>query len=440
MNFSGNEARFDEILGVLNLGEVGDLFSQIPDSLRYPKINLPNGMDERSIRQHFAALAAKNSGLSGMTNFSGGGHYYHYIPAAVDYISSLGNFTTAYTPYQAEVSQGTLQTLFEYQTYLAELTGMETVNASHYDGATAFAEAIRMMYESNSKAGKRILIASEINPEYREVLTTYMQFTDAEITYADFFDGDIEVPEDCAAVSLFLPDYFGRVGDIADFARSLSRRGILLHIHADPLLLSVINSPGSLGADVYTGEGQVLGLPVNFGGPYLGIFAVRGRLLRKMPGRLAGETRDDKGRRGFVLALSTREQHIRREKASSNICTNQGLMAVRAIVYMAALGRDGLTRVAKRCISNVHYLMDRVSKIGGVNIGRRADVHFREFALDCDFPVDKLLSEGKKRGIIPGIPLDERSILISTTELQKSGQLDDLVTLIADTAARGGAA
>jgi glycine dehydrogenase subunit 1 len=430
MNFSGNEARIEEILDVMNLGSLEDLFKQIPKELRYPAIDLPDGMDERSIRQHFAALARKNAGLTGMANYSGGGHYFHYIPAAVDYVSSLGQFATAYTPYQAEVSQGTLQTLFEYQTYLTELTRMEVVNASHYDGSTAFAEALRMMYEANKKTGNTIVIANRINPEYREVAETYMQFTDADVVYADVFDPDFELPEKAAALSLFLPDYHGRVADVADLAVRAKERGMLLHIHGDPLLLSLITPPGDLGADVYTGEGQVLGIPVNFGGPYLGIFAVRGKLVRKMPGRLAGETTDDQDRRGFVLALSTREQHIRREKATSNICTNQGLMAVRAIAYMAALGRDGIKRVAKRCVSNAHYLIGKLNNLSGVTVEDPQALHFREMLITCDFPVDKLFSTGEKAGIIPGIQLDEHRLLISTTELQTRDQLDQLVELI----------
>ncbi|AHC13458.1 aminomethyl-transferring glycine dehydrogenase subunit GcvPA [Salinispira pacifica] len=434
MNFSGNEARRDEILSHLGHVKISDLFAQIPNKLLYPEIPLNTGLDEHSLRRHFQDLSDANASALGGIRFQGGGFYTHYIPSVVDYVSSMGSFTTAYTPYQAEVSQGTLQSLFEYQTYISEITGMENVNASHYDGATAYAEAFRMMYEANKRKGGRILVYSQISREYREILDTYLQFTDAVIEYRDLFESDanaaeIQLPEDCAALSVSLPDFHGRVADIRNLADRCKEAGILLHIHGDPLLLSVITPPGQLGADVYTGEGQVLGIPVNLGGPHLGIFAVSGKLLRKIPGRIAGETVDSNGKRGFVLALSTREQHIRRERASSNICTNQGLMALRALVYMSAMGRDGLQTVARKCIHNAHYLISGLRKLTGIEIDQPDALHFRELRVTCDYSVDKLMKYAESQGITPGIPVDENSILVSTTEIHGEDELDRLIEL-----------
>lgn len=428
MNFHENELRIGKALEALNYEDISQLFDQIPSKFRYPDIDFPKGIDELSLRRHIESLAKQNS--QPPISFCGAGFYHHYIPAVVDYISSLGNFATAYTPYQAEVSQGTLQTLFEYQSYLAELTAMDVVNASHYDGATAFAEALRILLYTNSRRGKKIIIFSLLNPEYVEIIQTYMQGSDAEVEYRDIFDkSTFSIPDDCCAVSLALPDYHGRVADISGIGELCKKNNVLFHIHADPLLCSLIEPPGNLGADIYTGEGQPLGIPVSMGGPYLGIFAVTSQLQRKIPGRLVGETCDKQNRRGFVLALSTREQHIRREKAISNICTNQGLMALRAIVYMAAMGRHGLETAAQKCISNIQYLMDNISTIPGFKVDRPELPHFREFMLACDFPVEKLLNAGGESGILPGLSLSENTLLVSSTEKHSSEDLDAYLEL-----------
>ena len=447
MNFSGNELRIKEVLHALNYEDISQLFDQIPSELRYPDIAMPDGLDEISLRKHIEALAEKNP--QPVTSFRGAGFYHHYIPSVVDYIASLGSFSTTYTPYQAEVSQGTLQMLFEYQSYLAEITAMDLVNASHYDGATAFAEALRMLFEANKKRGNRICILSRLNPEYTEIIQTYMKFTGANIEYADVLsdstdvlsdstdvlsDSTVEIPDDCCVLSVALPDYYGRVADVSDIAARCREAGVLFHVHADPLLCSVTVPPGELGADVYTGEGQVLGIPVNMGGPYLGIFAARSDFQRKIPGRIVGETCDLQGRRGFVLALSTREQHIRREKASSNICTNQGLMALRASVYMAAMGRDGLQTVANRCISNVHYLMEKLSEVQGFSVDHSDVLHFREFVLRSEFPVKNLLIAGEKRGIASGVLLDNNTVLVSSTEIHTPEDLDGYIELCMEVA------
>ena len=428
MTFSGNELRVEEILKSLNCTDISQLFDQIPSHLLFPQTNMAEGLDEMALREHIETLAKKNPRIG--LSFAGAGFYRHYIPTVVDYVSSLGSFATAYTPYQAEVSQGTLQILFEYQTYLAELTGMDVVNASHYDGATAFAEALRMLLEANKKRGKRIIIISTLNPEYREIIHTYLQCTAAEIDYLDIFqEQPLAIPPDCCAVSVILPDYYGRVADISALSRQCREAGVFLHIHGDPLLCAVTTPPGILGADVYTGEGQCLGIPVNMGGPYLGIFAVSAKFPRKMPGRVVGETSDQQNRRGFVLALSAREQHIRRAKASSNICTNQGLMALKALVYMAAMGRDGLQTVAKRCISNTHYLMGKLATIQGVTVLQADVLHFREFVISCEFPIERLVKAGEEAGMVVGVALDANTLLVSTTEVHKPEDLDAYIAL-----------
>jgi len=368
-------------------------------------------------------------------SFVGGGYYYHYIPASVNAIGSDGSFSTAYTPYQAEASQGTLQALFEYQTYTAELLKMDVVNASHYDGATALAEAIRLA-QGVHPSRKKVLVLGALNPEYEQICRTYSEPLDVEFEFLDdFLPGTptfstIDLALFFAVVAV-TPDYYGRVHDLRGISQLVHDGGALFIVHTDPLYCAIFEPPGLLGADIVTAEGQPLGIPVSFGGPYLGIFALRNSLIRRMPGRLAGETKDSRGNRMFVLTLSTREQHIRREKAASNICTNQGLMALRALAYMAVMGSPGMTRVAQACVEGVEYFRQQLEKIPGYTVPS-GGTHFRELLVRTTKPARHIVEALKSRGFQGGIPVSPQEILFSLTEVHALRDIDDFLSALAE--------
>ncbi len=366
------------MLSTLGLSSVADLFNGIPNAFRYPALSLPQPLTELEALQSFHELASRNQNPP--LSFVGGGAYRHFIPSVVPYLSSRGEFATSYTPYQAEVSQGTLQAIYEYQSMVADLLGMDVVNASHYDGATALAEAVIMSMRASRDSRKKIILSAAIHPLYREVIRTYLQGMTGVTT---LFTGDIPNPHDgalsaaelaelvdenTASLVVAWPDFFGRMLDLNGLAEKVHEKGALLIVHTNPIALGIYRSPGSFGADIVTAEGQPLGIPLSFGGPYLGIFACREALVRRMPGRLVGETVDRDGRRGYVLTLSTREQHIRREKATSNICTNQGLMALRAAIYLSAVGKHGLRAVSEICSMRAEYAARKIAAIPGFSV------------------------------------------------------------------------
>jgi glycine dehydrogenase subunit 1 len=380
--------------------------------------------------------------------FVGAGAYNHFIPAAVDYLASRGEFTTSYTPYQAEASQGTVQAIFEYQSMMAELLSMEVVNASHYDGATAVAEAVLMAVRATGDRGKAVLSGS-IHPEYLAVVDTYCGPQGIEVCNVDppeLPDADgpsvarllENVDHETACLVVQSPDFLGRLSDYQELAAEVHGRGALLVIHIDPIAAGLFTSPGKLGADIVTGEGQPLGIPLGYGGPYLGILATRRSLVRKMPGRLAGETKDSAGRRGYVLTLNTREQHIRREKATSNICTNQGLMALRAAIYLALMGPVGLREVATLCYQNAHYTADRLKAIPECSVNNDSgEPFFKEFVLRVPIPATDLVDRLREKAIIPGLPLEpyfpqrRHELLVAVTETSCRDDIDVLVDAIA---------
>jgi len=393
MPFIGNtDADRRAMLDRLGRASTDELFADIPEQHRFPQIDLPPAQSELEVLRNLDSLARRNAPTGAPLNFAGAGAYEHFVPSVVSYLAGRGEFATAYTPYQAEASQGTVQTIFEYQSMMCDLLDMEVVNASHYDGATAVAEAAIMAVRA-TRGRARVVFSAGLHPEYIDVARTYLrpQGIAVEVVGAASPAGASESPsatdqpaagpsgpapgapsvadllaavdDSTAALIIQNPDFFGSVADLAGVADAVHAKGALLVLHVDPIAAALFRSPGSLGADIVTGEGQPLGIPLSFGGPYLGIFATRMSLVRKMPGRLAGQTTDANGRRGFVLTLNTREQHIRREKATSNICTNQGLMALRAAIYLATMGPAGLREVAERCYQNAHYAAAKLAEI-----------------------------------------------------------------------------
>ncbi|MCS6862484.1 MAG: aminomethyl-transferring glycine dehydrogenase subunit GcvPA, partial [Abditibacteriales bacterium] len=338
----------------IGVASIEDLFSDIPPEIRQNAApHLPPGLTEMEVRAEAWRLSGQNVNVNAAPCFLGGGSYDHYVPAAVPFICSRSEFFTAYTPYQAEASQGTLQVIYEFQTMVCQLTGMEMSNASLYDGASALAEAVIMAWAIQKRP--RVLLPRTLHPHYRQVVATYTQGLPLELVDVPYADGVVDLDalqsalDNASAVVVQHPNFFGCLEDVNVISQLTHERGALLISVFDPISLGLLKPPGDYDADIAVAEGQPLGIPLSFGGPYLGLFACKKQFARQAPGRIVGATHDDKGRRGFVLTLQTREQHIRREKATSNICTNQGLMALAATVYLALLGKHGLRRVAELC-------------------------------------------------------------------------------------------
>ncbi|MFW5776065.1 MAG: aminomethyl-transferring glycine dehydrogenase subunit GcvPB [Spirochaetota bacterium] len=435
------------MLDALGLDRLEDLFSDIPAEHRFPTIDLPPALSEIEVLEQIHTLSKRNAAGTDLISFIGAGAYDHFIPSVVPYLANRGEFATAYTPYQAEASQGTVQTIFEYQSMVADLLGMDVVNASHYDGATAVAEAAIMAVRA-TRGRTTVVFSGSLHPEYLQVAETYLRPQGIAMNVVDppsepgaagpTLDrllGQIDDHTACLVVQN--PDFLGRLHDLATLADRVHERGALLVVHVDPIATALLRSPGSLGADIVTGEGQPLGIPLSFGGPYLGIFAARKELVRKMPGRIAGQTTDIEGRRGFVLTLNTREQHIRRDKATSNICTNQGLMALRAAIYIAAMGPEGLREAAHLAYQKAHYAADRLAAVPGcaVNDGE-ATPFFKEFLLTTPVPAADLIAACREHGVIPGLALSRyyperpNDLLVAVTERASRSQIDALFSAV----------
>lgn len=422
----------EDMLHTLGVVSPEELFYDLPEHLRYPDIDLPPAASESEVLRELSALAAANATADSRRSFLGAGAYDHFVPSIVPYLSSRGEFLTAYTPYQSEVSQGTLQAIFEYQSMIAALTGLEAVNASHYDGATALAEAVLMALRG-SPSRRRVLLPEGLHPEYRAVLGTYLSASDAVVETYNGAPGALDGRNDgdLAALVVSYPDFFGRLPDLSGAAEAAHSRGALLIVHFDPIMLGLFKSPGEWGADIAVAEGQSLGNDLSFGGPYLGIMATTSELVRRMPGRIVGEARDSQGRRGYTLTLVAREQHIRREKAVSNICSNQGLATLRAAIYLAALGKNGLTRVAQLCWHRAHYCADRLGKLSGFSVPGKG-IFFKEFVLQTPIDAEDLVERLGTLGFIPGLPLSRyyperrKELLVCTTEMNTRTDIDDL--------------
>jgi glycine dehydrogenase subunit 1 len=414
------------------------LFDAVPAALRFPELKLPKAVSEMEILDELYTLALKNMSTGCFATFLGAGAYNHFVPSAIPALTSRGEFLTAYTPYQPEVSQGTLQAIFEYQSMAAELTGMEVVNASHYDGATAMAEAALMAINVSNGKRHKVLIAPSVHPQYRQVLRTYLpgrqgQVSGDEDPYTSLSDLLARLDGDTACLIVQNPTFFGDLLPVDGLAEKVHAAGALLVVVTVPVIsLGLLRTPGSYGADIVVAEGQPLGAGLNFGGPYLGIFATREAYMRKMPGRLVGETVDTQGRRGFVLTLTTREQHIRREKATSNICTNQGLIALTAAMYLAYMGKSGLRAVAELCYHKAHYAAAEIGKIQGFHVLNQGQF-FNEFVVACPRPVAEMNAALLERGILGGYDLEQdypqasRQMLVCVTEMNSRQQIDRLV-------------
>ena len=412
-----------------------DLLENISSELLYNgELNLPPAMSEMEVMSHLRELAAENQNCADNICFLGGGAYDHFIPAAVKHITSRSEFYTAYTPYQPEVSQGTLQAIYEYQTMICELTGMDAANASMYDGGSALAEAALLACGHTRR--QEIIVTSTVHPNYRDIIRTYCVGRNIVIHEIPFDNGTTDlnklkemVSEKTAAVIIQHPNFLGCLEEMDDISELVHQYGALLITSNDPISLALLKSPGEYNADIVTAEGQGLGNPMNFGGPYLGIFAVKKELIRKMPGRIVGQTKDLNGKRGFVLTLQTREQHIRRDKATSNICTNQGLMALAATVYLSLIGKNGLKHIAEMCLQKSHYLAENINKIDGFGI-KFEKPFFKEFVIQTSDPTDDIITNLEKRKIFAGIPLEKyykglkNNFLCAVTEKRTKKELD----------------
>ena len=414
-------ARMREALGLKSTEE---LFDDVPENMRAKSFDLEKGRSELEVRRHLQGLAHKNA--TDLINFVGGGFYDHYIPAALDTILQRGEFYTAYTPYQPEISQGTLQAIYEYQTAICRLVDMDVANASLYDGGTALYEALMMSVRITGR--RRVVVDQAVSPIYRVMLRSYTSNLAMEFVQAHTQDGIADreklrelIDGDTAAVIVQNPNFFGCVDDLSDVCDMAHEAGALAVASVYPISLGLLKTPGDMGFDIVTGEGQSLGLPLSFGGPYLGFMATRMKHVRRMPGRLVGATTDTQGRRGFVLTLQTREQHIRREKATSNICTNEALCALGALAYMSLLGKQGLQEVAELCAAKTAYAKQRLGQIPGVSIKYPAPT-FNEFAINLPRDAGEVIGELIEKGFAAGFPLGryykkmEKSMLIAVTE------------------------
>lgn len=437
------ESQKHEMLTEAGFSGIEDLFSGIPESIRLKRrLDIPEAMSEMELAAHMRELAGKNCNTADYACFLGAGAYDHYIPSIVNHILSRQEFYTAYTPYQPEISQGTLQAIFEYQSMICMLTGMDVANASMYDGASALAEAASMACGALKRTG--ILASAGIHPESREVLKTYSRFNGNQVTEFGCRDGKADLEElegaltpDTAAVILQTPNFFGIIEEVGKIAELVHKNKSLLIVSCDPISLAILKPPGELGADIAVGEGQPLGSPLGFGGPYLGFFAVRSELMRKMPGRIVGETVDRNGRRAFTLTMQTREQHIRREKATSNICSNQALNALAATVYLTAMGREGLKKVAALCARKAHYAYMELIKTGLFSPVFNAPF-FKEFAVRYRGDISKLNRGLLKERILGGYDLGGRygelknCWLLAVTEKRTKEEIDRLVGKVAE--------
>jgi len=429
----------EAMLKTIGLEKVEDLFQEIPEQYRFPNLNLPPALTEMEANEDLESIANANGNTSSLLCFLGAGAYDHYVPAAVDMLLRRGEFYTAYTPYQPEISQGTLQSTFEYQSLICSLTGMDVANASHYDGATAAAEAVILAYHQFKGKRTKFLVSRAVNPQYRQVMRTYMRGMDEIQIVGDDLETGIDasmekliaqIDANTALVLVQYPDFFGRIIDYKPLAEAVHAAGALLAVSVNPTALGILTPPGEFGADIVTGEGQPLGIPLSFGGPYLGIFAVTEELLRKISGRLIGQTVDAAGELAYVMTLTAREQHIRREKATSNICTNQGLMALASTVYLSLLGKQGLEQVANLCFQKAHYAAQQLDSIQGYDLAFPNTPFFHEFAVRCPTPVDHLLDDLRAYDILGGYDLSqdypelEGCLLLAVTEKIHKDDID----------------
>lgn len=426
-----------EMLHSLGYESFAELFGHVPEQVKLKKeLNLPKGLSELETAEKIGGMAAKNTVFSHI--FRGAGAYDHYIPAAVKAITAKEEFVTAYTPYQAEISQGILQSIFEYQTMICELTGMEVSNASVYDGASAAAEAAAMCRERKRST---VLISATTNPEVIRTVQTYCYGSGAEVKLIPEKNGVTDkeallaaLDEKTACFYVQEPNYYGILEDYEALGKTVHAAGAKYICGCNPIALGILKTPGEYGADIAVGEGQPLGLPLGFGGPYLGFMAATAGMMRRLPGRIVGETIDAKGERAFVLTLQAREQHIRREKAGSNICSNEALCALTASVYLSVMGPEGLKRAAVQCSAHAHYLLGELEKAGLTS--KYNQPFFHEFVTETPVEAQKILDALEKEGILGGLPLGEYEILWCATEKNTKKEMDELAGIVKEVCGR----
>ncbi|MBL4699682.1 MAG: aminomethyl-transferring glycine dehydrogenase subunit GcvPA [Phycisphaeraceae bacterium] len=439
-----------EMLEKIGAPDVESFYANLPAEYRLQRdLCLPPARSELQLQRDLEAMAKLNNTATSQSCFLGGGAYDHFIPQVVNNMAAKGEFVTAYTPYQAEASQGSLQAFFEFQTQVTRLTDLDVSNASMYDGATAVIEGVLLALNSTGK--RRVLVGETLHPDYKTVIKSYLHDLAAQYVELPATDGIIStdtitdlIDNDTAAVVIQSPNVFGQIENwTKQFEVAHSENKTMAIAVFNPIACSFLKRPGACGADIAAGEGQPLGIPFQFGGPYLGLFAARKKFMRKMPGRLIGQTADKQGRRGFCLTLQTREQHIRGAKATSNICTNQGLLAVRATIYMSAMGPRGMQNVAKQCYHKAHYLADQIIKLDGYSRAfseapgaSGGGAFFHEFVINCPSTAQTMIDAGKKRSILPGLCCEKLGIgtanqlLIAVTEKRTVEELDALVSLL----------
>ena len=432
------EADREQMLSTIGAGGLEELFNDIPAGALIDGVpELPPALSELELMTEMAALSAKNRSAGQAAFFRGGGVYRRFIPAVVGEIIRRGEFLTSYTPYQAEASQGTLQAAFEFQSMICTLTGMEVANAGMYDGASALAEACLMACRTTGRG--RLALADTINPRYLKVIETYA--TPQGIGIDHFPSGVNQLTDDHACLVLQTPDYYGRIALSDEGPAEMCREaGALLVVSADPMSLALYRSPGELGADIVVGDGQSLGLSMSYGGPYVGLFAAKQAYVRLMPGRIVGQTADVEGKRAFVLTLQAREQHIRRERASSNICTSEQLLALAVTVYLACMGKSGLQKVARLCYDKAHYASAQVSTLPRWSLVHPEAEFFQEFAVQCPVPVGEVNKTLSEQGIVGGLDVstaESSQMLVSVNETNSREEIDRLVKSLAEI---GGAA
>ena len=416
-----------QMLEVVGLKNAGELFGVVPEALRVEHLNLPAPKSELEVHRALREMAAKNKVYGSI--FRGAGAYHHYIPSIVKSVTSKETFVSAYTPYQAEISQGVLQSIFEYQTMIAEITGMDASNVSVYDGPSSAAEAMNMTRERNRN---KVLVSAAVHPMAIEAIQTYFFGNGMEMELIPLIDGRTDmdalasmVSNEIAGVLVQHPNYFGLLEDAEKAGELAHSVGAKYVMSVNPIANAILKTPREYGADVAIGEGQPLGIPLSFGGPYVGFMACTNAMLRRLPGRIVGETVDAEGNRAFVLTLQAREQHIRREKASSNICSNHALMAMAASVYMSAMGPQGLAEAAQQCYSKAHYAAQEITKIPGFSLKHKGDF-FHEFVTTLPCPAEKVLAHLHEKDILGGLPV-EGGMLWAVTEMNSKAQIDALV-------------
>ncbi len=423
-----------DMLKVIGVKSINELFKDIPVSLRPKSFNIPQGKSEFEVMEHLMKLSAKNA--AGLTNFIGGGFYDHYIPAAVDALASRSEFYTAYTPYQPECSQGWLQAIYEYQTVICELTGLDVSNASLYDGGTALYEAAMMAVRLTGR--KKIIVDSGVSLIYRTMLYTYtsnlsIEFIETPVAHGQSCREDIyrNLDDNTAAVIVQNPNFFGAVDDFSDIAERVHEKGALAIASVYPVSLGMLKSPAEMGFDIATGEGQSFGIPLSFGGPYLGFIAVRKEYMRQLPGRIVGAALDQDGKRGFVLTLQAREQHIRREKATSNICSNEALCALRLLIYACLLGKKGLGDLASLNYQKAEFAKSLLDKVPGVRV-KRSSPTFNEFTIELPKNADEVVRSMINKGFACGFPLGrfykglDNYLLVAVTEKRTKEEIINL--------------